>query len=195
MVLLASVVTLIVGCGDRDTPSGGPASPDQLPGGGSSGGQGSCESASPPHGIEVGQSFPDLKLIGCDGSEVALDTSRCDHEITLFSVGAGWCPPCWEEAPELQAAAAALGDQGVGVVQILFQDESAQPPTTAFCQEWMAHFGLTIPVLIDPQSNVLNFFEEAETPLNVVVDRDGEVLWSQLGKPDDVQAVLTDLLP
>jgi len=50
-------------------------------------------------------------------------------------------------------------------------------------------------VFIDPAGNSLALFDAAQTPLNVLVDREGHVLWSKTGKPDDLIAVLEPFLP
>jgi thiol-disulfide isomerase/thioredoxin len=209
LYVMTSLIALAAACsGGSDAPttmagstgagangSGPTSSGATMVGSGAGGTAAACEASVEPFGTEDGESFPDLELTACDGSKVSLDAVRCEHSITLVSVGAGWCEPCKEEAPELQAAAEALGDQGVGVVQVMFQDAGGLPATTLFCDNWTTQFGLTIPVFIDPVGNTLEFFEQAQTPLNFVIDRDGKVLWAMTGKPDDIQAVLTSLLP
>lgn len=201
------VMLLVMGCdASRDAPetlgtggatSGTTVGPGAGPTGPGSGGGSpvACDAAVEPFGAEVGQSFPDITLTDCAGGKHTLDELRCQNTITLVSVGAGWCEPCQEEAPELQAASVALADQGVGIVQVLFQDASGLPATTMFCDAWTQTFSLTIPTLIDPVGNTLEFFDQAQTPLNFVVDRDGVVLWAQTGKVDDVEGLLVSLLP
>ncbi len=158
-----------------------------------------CDASPMPHGAGVGDNFPDSKLTDCGGVKATLDTFRCQHDITLVSIGAGWCMPCREETPDLEAAAAALADEGVGVVQVLFQDQSADAATTAFCDAWVQEFNLTIPVFIDPVGNTLEPFDNADIaaqmPLNVIIDRAGKVLFSDTGKIDDVEGTLRQYLP
>jgi hypothetical protein len=63
----------------------------------------------------------------------------------------------------------------------------------------VAEFGLTIPVFIDPAGNVLAPYSDAniatQMPLNLIVDRQGQVLFSATGKLDDVEATLRQFLP
>jgi peroxiredoxin len=155
-----------------------------------------CSAAAEPFGADAaaGESVPDVKLYDCAGARIGLEELRCEQSLTWVSVGAGWCQPCTEEALDLEAAQAAYGDRGVRFVQVLFEDAASQPATTQFCGEWVESFGLTIDVLIDPALELVDLFDRTQTPLNLLIDRDGKVVWSQLGKPDDIGAVVESQL-
>ena len=175
--VLAALAVSIVGCSDEETAASDPA----------------CRQAQAPYGIEPSQdSLPDIELLDCAGSKVNLRPLRCETTLTLVNVGAGWCAPCREETPELAAADVALPD--VSVIQTLFEDAAGNPATTLFCEGWREEFDLDFPVLIDPAATLTGYFDVAETPLNVVIDRNGAVVWSETGKPSDIQEVLIDLL-
>lgn len=201
----------LVGCGESSdsggvaaasgaggaTGSGGAAGSG---GAGGAGGQdlGPCVPSAEPFGTDVtnGESFPDVKLTACDGTSRQFEAIRCENAITLLSIGAGWCAPCQEETPQLEAAAAALVGKSVGIIQVLFEDGQSNPATTLFCDTWVTEFGLTIPVYVDPPGNTLAYFDAAAAPLNVVVDHEGKVLWSAVGVvPDDLEGLLLGLLP
>jgi cytochrome c biogenesis protein CcmG/thiol:disulfide interchange protein DsbE len=158
----------------------------------------SCQAAPQPLGTEpaLGHAFPDVPLTDCEGNRGTLREVRCENDLTIVSIGAGWCAPCLEETPDLQAAHEELRDEGIGVVQIVFQDGQAAPATTAYCKKWVETFALTLPVFVDPPGNTLAHFDSAVTPLNLMLDRDGRVLWSKLGKvPDDLIGVARALNP
>ena len=174
-------------------------------GGSGGGGVAQCLPAAEPFGADpaAGESFPDLEVARCDGSRLTLDEFRCAGEVTLFSIGAGWCEPCIEETPLLQEVQDALEADGVQVVQILFQDALSMPATTLFCENWVADAGnnwpsgfeLRLPVTIDPAGNTLGFFDVAVTPLNLLVDRDGKVLWAETGQiPADLESTIRGFL-
>ncbi len=95
----------------------------------------------------------------------------------------------------LEAAAAELADEGVVIVQILFEDADADPATSVFCQQWTDQFELTIPVFVDPLGRTTELFDQATTPLNVAVDRDGRVVWSAVGLVPDLVEQLRALVP
>lgn len=181
---------MLAACSSDPTPvadgSGGP-------GGGNAP---ACNAADTPAGSAVGEFFPDARVTGCDGTKVTLDALRCQHELTWLSVGASWCGPCQEEAPELQAAHEAYADEGIGVYQILFQGPDANPATTLDCANWTEQYALTLPVYVDPVGNTVIGFDggATTTPLNVVVDRDGEVIFSHMGALEEgVDAVIQSL--
>lgn len=166
--------------------------------GGDTGAVASCPAAPEPLGADpaLGHAFPDVPLTDCQGNRGTLREARCQHDLTIVSIGAGWCAPCLDETPDLQAAHDALRDEGIGVVQILFQDGKAAPATTAYCQKWVETFALTFPVFVDPPGTTLAHFDSAATPLNLMLDRRGRVLWSELGKvPDDLVGVARALKP
>ena len=200
-------------CGEDTSDSSGPSSSvassstSSGSGGGSTtsvstgtGGQdlGPCLPAAEPFGTDPGasESFPDIKLTLCNGTKETVDQIPCRNQITLISIGAGWCEPCKAETPQLEAAALALAGQGIGIVQVMFQDGQSSPATTLFCETWVDQFSLTIPVYIDPPGNTLAYFDSASAPLNVVVDHDGKVLWAETGiVPEDLEGLLVGMLP
>ncbi len=209
-VALVAALVLVGACGDDSSESSGSSSSSSAAsgsGGGSSssassgtGGQdlGPCLPAAEPFGTDPGasESFPDIKLTLCDGTKETIDQIRCRNKITLISIGAGWCEPCKTETPQLEAAAQALAGQGIGIVQVLFEDGQSSPATTLFCDTWVEQFSLTIPVYIDPPGNTLAYFDAAAAPLNVVVDHDGKVLWAETGiVPEDLEGLLLGMLP
>jgi len=148
-----------------------------------------------PFGTTPGtSSLPDLPLADCTGERSTLADLRCGAQLTFVSFGAGWCEPCRAEAPALQEASVELAAEGVVVAQVMFQDADARPATTQFCQSWRDELDLTIPVFIDPVENSTALFDVSGTPLNVIVDRDGRVLWSKAGRVDDVTGAITPYL-
>jgi len=190
-------VLVLTGCSGNDSPPAG-GSGGSGPGGSSAGGAAGCQAAQAPFGADpaAGQSFPDLQVTRCDGTRLHLDELRCQHQLTLISIGAGWCQPCIAETPDLEAAKKELEADEIGVIQILFEDAQGQPATTLFCENWVNTFGLTLPVLIDPPGNTLDYFDQAVTPLNLIVDRRGKVLWSITGViPKDLVGTARGLLP
>ncbi|MCK6593066.1 MAG: TlpA family protein disulfide reductase [Polyangiaceae bacterium] len=152
-----------------------------------------CLAAAEPFGSDPakGESFPDIELTACDGSVTSTAALRCQSKVTLFAVGAGWCGPCNEEAPDLEKAYQELLDEDIGVVQVMVQDVMVNPATTLFCQKWVDTFDLTMPVYIDPAGKTLGTTDTMLMPLNVIVDRNGRALRTVIGgKLGDVTATL-----
>jgi cytochrome c biogenesis protein CcmG, thiol:disulfide interchange protein DsbE len=157
-----------------------------------------CAVAEPPFGADAaaGERFPDVALTACGGRRITLAEERCQRALTVVSIGAGWCQPCIEETPALQAAHDELADEEMGVVQVLFENAQGAPATTQFCQTWVDSFALSMPVYIDPPGNSIALFDKKVAPFNLLIDRDGRVLWSEVGViPDDIVGLARSLKP
>ena len=126
-------------------------------------------------GVEVGQFFPNLEVVDCDGQRVETDTLSCGASATLLSIGAGWCEPCREETPDLEALHQRLGAEGVRVVQIMFEDAAGSPATTLFCELWRDEFDLSLALYVDPVGRTLDHFDGASAPFNIFLDAEGRI--------------------
>lgn len=150
------------------------------------------ESAAPPGDSSVSP-------VVWAGSEVVLrdcsGTQRSFAELTgarglLVAIGAGWCTPCQEDAPRLQAFSEAHAD--LAVVQVLVQGPDGAPATSADCAEWTASFGLTHPVLTDPVFATETLVGEDGFPMHLAYDAAGTLTYADAGAFDEA-AVLAAL--
>ncbi len=80
---------------------------------------------------------------------------------------ASWCPPCREEAPELEAAWQRLRERGVVLVGVNVWDSE----DTA--RQFLQAFGVTYPNGPDPQGRILIEFGVTGIPETYVVDGGG----------------------
>lgn len=154
-----------------------------------------CYSAKEPFGIDrdFGQSLPDISLLGCDGAVATLNELRCGNKVTLVSIGAGWCEPCEQEAVFMEELYQRYHSRGLEVVQLMYADREGFAPGVTFCRAWRDTFKLSYPVYVDPQGNTLQLFTIGVTPLNILVDKYGKVLWSGFGVlPEDIEG---EILP
>ncbi len=137
-----------------------------------------------PYGVLPGEVMEDFTLEDCEGNPVRFGDVLAGAELVLFNVGAGWCAPCVEETLRLEDEVfRRYCGQGLAVVQVLFEDADARPATGFFCKAWQAQYRLTFPVVKDPLFSVERFFEDAatQTPLNLLVDGEGRILWREVG--------------
>ncbi len=192
--MLAAVLVLAVACD-----AGG----DEAAGGGWTGG--SCpapvvpddwEFPPGPFGSVVGEVFGDFILEDCDGIPVSFGEILGGAELVLLNVGAGWCQPCIAETAQLEAQVHERYCQdGLRIVQILFQDGKGLPATKFFCDQWRAEHGLTFPVLVDPLFTMESYFNLGQTPLNLLIDRDGVIRYRAVGgEPENLHTVIDQLL-
>ena len=179
------------------------------------------------YGTELGQRFANFgqpgatTIIDCEGNEYEFADIMCKrseylekyptedgsdytdyNKAILLSIGAGWCEPCIEETAELMPEVyEPLYEEGLEIVQVMFQDDDAQPPPKSFCRDWKDDrfddrlkfyvlldqtFGWADEYLIDPQ---------ASTPVTMLLDANANIRFKLLGeKPknmaDEAQLVM-----
>ena len=152
-----------------------------------------------PYGTDVGDTIEDISLEDCDGTIVTLGQVLAQAPVTLLNVGAGWCQPCIDETETIdEEIFGAFCGRGLRVVQIMFQDEQSRAATSLFCKEWRGRYKLNFPVVYDPLFLSNRYFEsvQAETPLNFLLDANGEILFKEIGMPGaDLPSRIDALLP
>ena len=209
LTLMMGALVALGGCGDDDSTDdtdttlpamdmGTPVeddlgSPDAL----------SCQDRVPTAGTGSipGRNLRDFTLQDCNGNDYTFyNEDFCESEVTVISIGAGWCGPCIVESMQLEEE---INDfyagQGVRVIQILIQTEDYSAPDLAYCENWVERFGLSNTVLIDPATLTDIFFPEGVLPSTVIVDRDGVIRFRENGASDGllslksaIDAVLAD---
>jgi cytochrome c biogenesis protein CcmG/thiol:disulfide interchange protein DsbE len=133
-------------------------------------------SASPEYSVvpaAVSFTAPELNLSDIDGNQVSLSSYRQD--IVLVNNWATWCPPCKLEMPTLLKYFQAHSVDGFMLVAIE-AGESAQE-VRSFADE----YGLTFPVLLDPENRSLAAFHNSSLPSSYVIDRSGTVVFAWTG--------------
>jgi thiol-disulfide isomerase/thioredoxin len=119
-------------------------------------------------------SFPDLS-----GKLVYNTDSEFRHKVVIVAIGGSWCPNCHDEAPFLVNLYKKYHSRGLEIVGLDF--EQGDPDTdTARLKAFIAHYGITYPVLVAgttdqlaekiPQGVNLNCW-----PTSFFVGRDGLV--------------------
>lgn len=114
----------------------------------------------------VGHLAPDFTLTSLDGETVTLS----DHigRPVVLNYWATWCPPCRIEMPHLQQASEQYG----GRVTFLGinQAEGEQ-----LIRDFRDEYGLTYPLLLDPNLTAHNLYSAINLPTTVFIDADGVV--------------------
>ncbi len=123
---------------------------------------------------QIGDAVDDFTLPDPQGQPVSL--SDFAGQVVLINFFATWCPPCNEEAPQLQDMYESLGTRGFSVLAV---DLLEDPDQVA---GWTQSLGLTYPVVISPDWSLFQLFPQAGgIPYNAVVDQDGFLRYSQYG--------------
>jgi hypothetical protein len=161
-------------------------------------------------------------IIDCEGNAIELADLLCERSLyqaaypsdasdysghnraILLSIGAGWCEPCIEETEELMPDVyEPLHEQGLEIVQVLFQDDAAQAPTKAWCRQWRDESfsqPLRFFVLLDQTFSWADDYlldPQASTPITMLIDANANIRYKVVGeKPrnlaDEVRLVMAD---
>jgi cytochrome c-type biogenesis protein len=214
------VASLVIACapppdfGDDGT-SDGSIDEARLDRGVAEGGCGYPSAGSSGYGTEVGQRLANsatFELQTCDGTRVELSEWFCRRDDAygdfnrgvLLNIGAGWCGPCQEETLELPELYAEYHDQGIEIVQVMFQDWTGQAPTAEFCTDWATGqwavdggdqaVELAYPVVRDDSFDWSSQYISdtmAAAPVNLLVDANGNIRWQVQGQKPDLAVLRT----
>ncbi|GEM_PF-4128281 len=164
------------------------------------------------YGFKKGDRFANFVMVDCAGdeqefaqffspnygSEDPLDKLPNHNLAIMLTVAAGWCKPCIEETKQLPELYASHVDRGFELVQVLFQDTLALPPTTSFCAEWAETYDLPFLVLADQIGDLSSdLLGDKGLPVNLLVDANANIRYFLAGETpkgikDEIAAVLED---
>lgn len=113
-----------------------------------------------------------------DGDSVRLTELR--DQVVLLNVWATWCIPCRKEMPELQALHTELAEQGLHVVGVSVDEQSADATVRNFTTD----LGITYTILRDPAESVSFLFQIPGVPATFLIDREGRIAWRHIGPFD-----------
>ena len=138
---------------------------------------------------QIGKPFSEFSLTNLEGKPVHLSDYK--GKTVLINAWATWCPPCKAEMPDLNAYYLAHKDQGFVILAINAGDPA--PDAAAFASEK----GLSFPVLLDPNSNLLTSLGIDSFPTSILIGTDGVVKVIHIGlfTPQAMAAELTPNLP
>jgi len=149
-----------------------------------------------PYGTTVGSTISNRMWRGYMDTNADADQDPFNeppHEITLadfyrgndsrsrlllIDQSAGWCGPCQEEAAVMATSAPRWMPRGIRFLTAMWQDLDGNPGSTDYAATWGHMFGLTTPVVADPDDlagtefggNAIPFFILIDTSTMKIVD-------------------------
>ena len=96
-------------------------------------------------------------------------------QILLINNWAIWCPPCKEEMPTLMKYFNEHSKKGFMLIGIEAGDSKEQ------VADFVNNFGITFPILLDPNNKSMIAFHNDNLPSSYVVDRNGIVVLAWTG--------------
>ena len=111
---------------------------------------------------------PDFQLNLFDGSEFKLSDYR--GQVVLINFWASWCPPCRDEAADLQALYVDYRASGFTIIGVNMLESSRKKAL-----DFLDEFGLSYPNGEDTGQVVTNLYRVEGPPESFLIDRRGEV--------------------
>ncbi len=122
---------------------------------------------------QVGEIAPNFTLTTFDGETLSLEDLR--GQVVLINFWGSWCPPCRDEAPDLQDLYADYADRGFIIVGVNWLD--AERKALDFVEE----FRITYPNGADIGERIAKLYRIEGAPENFIIDQEGRVVLSAPG--------------
>ena len=116
----------------------------------------------------------DFELAKIDG-DGTISLSELRGKVVLVDFWSSWCPPCRQEAPELEAAYEDYREEGVEFVGIAIWDVDSET------RKFRDAFELKYPIAIDSKGSVAVNWGVVGLPEKFFVDREGRVVKKYAG--------------
>ena len=116
---------------------------------------------------KIGHHAPDFALRNLDGDLVRLSSLAGKRVILNF--WASWCPPCRAEMPDLEALYRENQEKGVMVLAVNLRED---PEAVA---RFARSLRLTLPILLDPDSEAANQYQPNYLPTTFFIDGSGVI--------------------
>ena len=130
--------------------------------------------AAPAGPTEVGDAMPAYSAKLLDGT--AYDLAADKGKVVLINVWATWCGPCRFEIPELQKLHDQHAAHGFKVVGV-----SVDEGDPAEVKQFVTDQKMTYPVVVDAEGRIASVLQTTVLPTSVLVDRNGKIVWRQIG--------------
>lgn len=142
--------------------------------------------------VKLGEQTPQFEVKGKNEQKITSESLK--GKVVLLNFFATWCPPCRQELPRLQKE--------------IWDDLKANKDLAVFVlgreEGWdkldpfMANHKYTFPIYPDLKREVFSLFAEQSIPRNVVLDRNGKIIYQSIGFENNefskmVQLIKTEL--
>ena len=106
-------------------------------------------------------------------------------KVVLINVWATWCAPCRSELPALEAAYLQFRGPDFELVGVSVDSGAKQGQVRAMAED----FGLSYPIVLDPNKRVTVDWQVRGYPTSVLLDRKGHVVWRKQGEVESDELV------
>lgn len=139
---------------------------------------------------KAGYLAPSFELEGLDGQTYSFEPGESGKAM-FVNFWYSTCPPCIEEAPELQALYEKYQDKmDIYAVNVLKLDSIEK------VEQFVDEYSLEFPVLLDKDSEIVDLYNAYGYPTNFLIDEKGVVQEVLLGlkSPDELEEKIKSIL-
>lgn len=111
-------------------------------------------------------------------------------KVVLINFFATWCPPCRQELPRMQKEVwEKWGKRDDFAVMVLAREEGWDK-----LDPFMKNNEYTFPIYPDLKREVFSLFAESMIPRNVLINKDGKIIYQSIGYSADEFSKLIELI-
>ncbi|WP_102345727.1 thiol-disulfide oxidoreductase ResA [Bacillus sp. Marseille-P3661] len=118
--------------------------------------------------VGIGDQAPNFILNDLSGEPIEFDSLR--GKGVFLNFWATWCPPCEEEMPYMENMYHQYKDKGVEILAVNVGESNLA------VENFVNRKGLSFPVLMDSNTEVLETYGINPLPTTLLVDKNGEII-------------------
>ncbi|WP_319272186.1 TlpA disulfide reductase family protein [uncultured Draconibacterium sp.] len=136
---------------------------------------------------KVGDKVPDFSFKTIDGKSYKI--SELEGKTVMLVFFATWCGPCMKELPRIETEIWEKYKSDDFMVVALGRDHSMEE-----IEKFNANKGFTFPIGPDPEHKIYGLFFEKYIPRNVLINKEGKIIYQKQGYRDEDVKNLKSLL-
>jgi peroxiredoxin len=125
--------------------------------------------------LKTGDTAPVFSCTTIDGK--VFDLSQARGKIVMVNFFATWCGPCNQELPVLQETIWNKFRNDPHFALIILGREHTEKEV----KDFVSKKGFTMPFAPDPGRKIYSLYATQNIPRNVIIDRDGKILFQNIG--------------
>lgn len=137
---------------------------------------------------EIGQQVPYFEIETKDGMRKTTETLQ--GKVVLINFFATWCPPCRQELPEVQKQIWDKHKDRQDFEIVVLAREEGWDKLNPFLEQ----FDYTFPFYPDLNRKVYSLFATDTIPRNVIIDRNGKIIYQSIGYEPEEFAQMANLI-